>query len=1160
MSFHLHESNDLSALAQKLAEILFAGSARSDPFAEETVIVPDQGLARWLRLTLADLAGFCPALDLPYPGAFLYRYVFDPMTDEAAGPSSLLPSPSQPLGGCENDLPFAPATVEWRILALLSRLEREPGFGRVRAFTGGDAFRRWQLAGRLARLFDRYMTYRPDLLGEWERGRNPAEGEDAAWQACLWRELIALDQGTVRHFSGLYQRFIDLIDEDRDQRSEIGGQKSGVGNQKSQISNLKSKISPLLAKRRACYFGVSSLPPAHLDMLVRLARIDGFDLHFFALNPCREEWSDARSLKAQLRDHATLVKAVGPQLAPNYQTPSNPLLGSLGRSGRDFFSLLLAYDDIIEDRLFTTPGPTDAERDAPPVLTAIQRGILDNAAPAAKQAFDPADRSLTVHACHSPMREVEVLHDQLLALFRDLPGLAPRDIGVYTPDVETYAPYIDAVFGRTRPGAPGHIPYAIADKALRHTVEECQAFLSLLAAATGRFKASEMLGLLQNAPIRERFGLAEQDLPRIGSLLKAANLAWGLDAAFREKQGAAPAYANTWRFALDRLILGAAMREPQDGASAPPLALAEGPCIPLPEADGSALLIGRLADFIDALAELHGLCAGEPERTCDEWRDLLAGALARFFTSDARAPYGVILLRQTLDRLAHYTGHAGGGRLAVPFAVVRAWLGDQLAGPPGSERFVTGNVTFSRFQPMRNVPARVVCLLGMNDGAFPRSAPRLSFDLMDRRTGSRVGDRQTRDEDRYAFLEALLAARARLVITYTGQSEKDNKPLPPSVLVSELLDAADAAFAFPENRSAADALTVRHPLHPFSPEYFKRGKPDPRLISFSRPHYAVAAVVAGGGSLRPAPPSTPPTLELPHSRTLELPLDDLVAFFRSPCKYFYTKRLGVILDLRDDDLPDDEERLEPDALDKYALKHGLLAALETDAAPDAADRLRARWEIEGRLPPGTGRLVAEAESSARDLLEKKDALNLGAPRGKLSVDLALDNGVRLQGSPGTLHGNDALLFMRPADEKPKDTAAAWLHHLAACAHGLAVTTHGVYTKNRPYYAPFAPVAPEAARRILTALTDLFVEGMRRPLCFDPAIGKKVVDGKEVSDADWSGSPFQRGSGVDLYLRRAFGETLPDPDSPAWQTLGNVAHALFGTMPKPSPKKKAGGRK
>lgn len=1125
MSFFLHESNCLETLARGLAALLAdAPHVDADPFRQETVVVPNQGLGRWLSLTIAEQRGLCPPLDLPYPGAFLYRYLFDPM----AGQTGVTE---------EADLPFAPATVEWRLFELLDRLECEPLFTRVRAFVRAEPLRRYQLAGRMAHLFDRYMTYRPDLLAEWEQGRTPLTGDDAAWQARLWQALIALDRGSVRHFSGLYQRWLDLT---------------------RQPGPPPTFLAPLLAKRRVCYFGISSLPPAHLDVLVRLARFDGFDLHLFALNPCREAWSDARSLKAQLRDQASLVRAVGPQLAPAYAIRAHPLLGSLGRSGREFFTLLQAYDDIAETRAFVDPRAPAAT-----VLGALQRGILDNAMPEARTPADPADRSLTLHACHSPLREVEVLHDQLLTLFRELPGLAPREISVYTPDIETFAPYIDAVFGSLPPGAPGHIPYTIADKSLLQTDDACQAFLALLAVAVGRFKASDVLGLLQHEPIRRRFGIEEADMPRLGSLLKAARLAWGLDPAFRERQGASPAYANTWRFALDRLLFGAAMQDP--AGDAPPLELAEGRCIPLPEADGFAALTGLLAAFIDALAGLHETCLSRPARPCAEWYAALNAALDHFFSADERAPYGVLLLRQTFDQFSRYTAHAGCARLEVPFAVVSAWLTAQLGGTPGSERFVTGRVTFSRFQPMRNVPARVVCLLGLSDRAFPRNTPRLSFDLMDRRDGSRVGDRQTRDEDRYAFLETLLAARERLVITYIGQSDKDNKPLPPSVLVSELLDAADAVFAFPPRDgtepTAAAALTVRHPLHPFSPAYFTREKTDPRFDTFNAAAYRVACRLASASD--PEPQQTFERSELPGATDAApggpIQLDELIDFFKSPCKSFYTRRLAVYLTERDDELPDDMEPLDPGAADKYPLKQALADAMLRGGGDREVECLRDRWQTEGRLPVDAVRHVAQALDKVDEVVQKVTALGLGAPLAPQPFALDLPGGFRLLGTLDALRAGNAQLFMRPATEKAKDVVTAWLTHLAACAAGLGVTTWGVFEGTKTRASCYPPLEPDAARHTFAKLAAFHAEGLTRPLCFDPAIGRKVADGKALEDSDWTGSSFQHASGVDAYMRHAFGETLPEPDSEPLRTLERVARALFDGMPKKKENVRQGGR-
>ncbi|MDD4101396.1 MAG: exodeoxyribonuclease V subunit gamma, partial [Kiritimatiellae bacterium] len=694
MSFHLYLSDDLTTLAAELA-LLFRSATdpaqAPDPFFRETVTVPNQGLARWLSMQIAELNGLCPSVDFPYPGAFIYRHVFNPMSGAVT---------TGPLPNSEDALPFNPATVRWRLLHLLQRLEHDPSFGRAKTFVAGDPLRRYQLAGRLAQLFDRYMTYRPDMLAAWENGSQPAEGVDAHWQSILWRELIRMDAGTVRHFSGLYQRFIQST---------------------ADAVTPPRFLNALLKKRRVFYFGVSSLPPAHLDILFRLAAFQDFDIHFFTVNPCREEWSSARSLKAQLRDQATLVQAVGTQQAEHYASPSNPLLGSLGRSGQELFTLLLAYDSVAEHLLFSDDAET-----AGAALAIIQRDIRNNTRPSKTARFAASDHSITIHACHSPMREVEVLHDQLLHLFRALPNLAPREISVYTPKIDLYAPYIDAVFGRTLIGEPGHVPYTIADKSLLQEYAECKAFLSLLKVANSRFKASEVLGLLENETIRDRFGFAADDLPRLSMLLKQAGLAWGINASFRARHGASAISNNTWEFALDRLIFGAAMWDTNGNAG--PLQTASGPCVPCHAAEGQAGTVGHLADFIAALKKLHSMCASD--RSCAEWHMQLESMLNRFFGPDEQAPYGLIMMRQTLEQFNQFTDNAGCEDLRLPFSVIFAWFKEQLAGVPGNERFASGSVTFSRFQPMRNVPARVVCMLGMNDGAFPSAASGLSFDLM----------------------------------------------------------------------------------------------------------------------------------------------------------------------------------------------------------------------------------------------------------------------------------------------------------------------------------------------------------------------------------------------------------------------------------------------
>ncbi|MDD4101347.1 MAG: exodeoxyribonuclease V subunit gamma, partial [Kiritimatiellae bacterium] len=472
--------------------------------------------------------------------------------------------------------------------------------------------------------------------------------------------------------------------------------------------------------------------------------------------------------------------------------------------------------------------------------------------------------------------------------------------------------------------------------------------------------------------------------------------------------------------------------------------------------------------------------------------------------------------------------------------------------------------TFSRFQPMRNVPARVVCMLGMNDGAFPSAASGLSFDLMDRRKRRKLGDHQTRDEERYAFLETLMAARERLIITYTGQSAKDNKPLPPSVLVSELLDTVDASFSFtdtPQEDSehqpaATELLTVRHPLHPFSPRYFDAHKTDDRLISFSEKYYQVARALESV----PAQINTPSTASLPqrhggNAQTKNVPavieLNDLISFFRSPSKYFYTQSIGVYLDLRTEELPDDEEALSPDTLGVFDLKCRLLEHLaDAPNAHERAEQLRQRWEAEGYLIPGNRRLFDETLEIVRQLLDAKQKLSLGPPDPPFLFETRLDDNIRLQGCLQTYTSQGNLLVMRPANEQPKDIIAARLHHLSACASGLEVTTHTIFTKKlSDSIAAHPPLEQAAAQKLLSALSRHFIEGSQRPLCFDPEIGWMIANGKQsqITEEDWSGDKRHK-KGTDIYTRREFGDSLPEPDSAAWQTLTHIAADLFSQLP------------
>jgi exodeoxyribonuclease V gamma subunit len=1108
--FHLWQGENLDVLAARFTELL-RESPRRDPFAEETVVVPNRSLALWLSLQVAERNVICPSIRYPFPGAFLYKAVFNPM---AAATHRHPPEP--------DDLPFAPSETRWQILRILTGWPAEdPVFERVRTFTGGDPSRCYQLACRMANLYDRYMTYRPAMLDAWERGNDSAaEGEDAPWQAALWRALIRANGDEPRHFSGLYAEFMRFA---RQGRTDF--------------------LHRLRRQGRVFYFGVSALPPAHVDILVQLAALGVADIHFFALNPCHEMWSDAKNRKAELRDQLALTEKLGFEAARPYFVGSHPLLGSLGRSGRDFFSLLATYDGIAEEPFLEGPSFSSGT-----VLSTLQREIHANTADASPEPLRAGDDSVTFHSCHSPRREVEALRDQLLALFAAMPGLMPRDIRIYAPDIAAYAPYIDAVFRPASPDDSRAIPYTIADKTVSREYSECQAFLQLLAAVTGRFKASDVLGLLNLPALQTSAGLANEEMPTVSRLLSESRVTWGLNAGFRADQGSAPDYIHTWRFAVDSLLLAIAMRgdafhpaEVRLAAGEYAVALADNP-----QPDPG--LVSRIAEFLRRLSDFHEACLGAPSHTCAEWHGILLRAVTAFFgQGDPDAPYGVLALRQALETFRASIVGSGCENLSVPFSVLRSWLVENVADAPGHEGYVSEGVTFSRFQPMRNVPARVVIMLGMNDGALPRPAHPLSFDLMDPRTDFRIGDRSPRDDDRYAFLETFLAARERLLIFFTGKSELTNKPLPPSVLVSELRDAIDRRFAVPSG-SASETLTVSHPLHPFSPAYFEPGR-DPRLVSFSPADREVAGRIANPSSqVQSLTVQKFPHPGLPSARGT-LSLEDLIRFFRSPCQDYFQNRLGIALRLRAEPPPPDEDPLVASELDLYVLTSEWLSLLLRDPKADF-DSFKAHILRSGRFPVFDNKDFDSCRSQVAALLDARKESGFDGsplPPEERTFDCG---GRRLSAVFASCYDGQRQFFMRPARQKGKDRLKARIYHLARCASGESVSTTWLgFEKNRngvftPKLCNDAPVPAETACETLSRLIDIAENPELQPVCFQPETAWLIAGRARSRDIEKSWTDAD-----DPALHECFGPSLPDSTSDGGKVLYELSSFLYGVDAK-----------
>ncbi|MBU5612195.1 exodeoxyribonuclease V subunit gamma [Geomonas azotofigens] len=956
---------------------------------------------------------------------------------------------------------FSPEVLTWRILGLLREATGQPGFEEIAGYLcdDPDGLKRMQLAQRVADTFDRYTVYRPEKLLEWEHGK------EEHWQAQLWRSLTAAV--TQKHRARLLHDFRKALD---------GGR--------------------LPERRRISVIGIPSLPPFHLEVLARLAQ--HAEVNLFLLNPCRQYWGEIVSE----RELARLEKQ-GEGAEQWYET-GNPLLASWGKLGRDFFDAII--DGCGEhERL-----DSFAELPQGSLLHEIQADIVElRGADAGVRRLSAADLSLQVHSCHSPMREVEVLYDTLLSIFDADPTLTPRDVLVMTPDIESYAPYIFAVFGNPESGAE-RIPYSIADRSLKNEGEAAQALLSILGLCGGRYGVATVLDILESAPVARRFGLSEDDLETVRDWLRGANIRWGIDAAQRAEHGVPPFHENSWSAGLDRLLLGYAMNG--DGRS-----FYNG-ILPFDDMEGGvALVLGRFLSFCEKLfAETQAL--SRPKRVA-EWMPVLRRILDDFILPDQEGEREFLSLIEIVKKLGE-CGGAAGFEEEIGIEVVRYWVEQQLGSSERGLGFLTGGVTFCAMLPMRSIPFPVVALIGMDEGQFPRNNPAQGFDLMTRER--RAGDRSPRDEDRYLFLEALLSARKRLHISYVGQSIKDNAELPPCVLVSELQDYLARCFVTSDEKPAGAAR--RHPLQPFSPRYF----------TGDNGHFSYSAQNCAGAAAKLHPSKTPaPFLAAPlppWEEASTVTLKALIDFLCNPAKELLRRRLGVRIVEGDDPL----EEVEPfalDSLEKYQLEQEIVAAVlrgEELELPFAVACAR------GDLPPGVcgAALYQKLGEPAAEFAGKVSEVCTGAPLTPLDIDLKLPAG-RIIGRLENLR-SDRMVRYRYTDLKPKDQLRLWVEHLALnCAQveGYPLLSTFVAAKSTVNLA-----AIDASETHLNRLLELYQKGMSSPLKFFPDTSfeyvknarepKNAAKALGAATAAWHGSEYKKGDGQDEYCRRCFGESPP----------------------------------
>ena len=1105
----------LSALLDRM------GSNRESPFTPDEIIIPSAAVRRRIELSAADRFGVCANVEFSYLAEWLWRQI-GRFVDVAAVS------------------PFKTPVLTWRVFhhladdALVKKHPRLASYLKT-----ADPTMRYELASRVAALFDQYLTYRPDWLAAWQDRRHvsPADATDAQqqderWQAALWQR-IAEEIGTARQHPSV--AFFEAI--------------------KADVSSSKAELP-----KTAHVFCLPATPPLYLDILRGLGR--WIDVHLYVMNPCREYWFEIVDPK-----RLSYLKATAGADATHHEV-GNKLLASWGKQTRAHIDLLIGrHDDVEIDEEFSAS-------DQPTLLARVQDAILDMVDPAPGSfPLDASDRSIEIHVCHSLTRQLEVLHDQLLGLFASTTATAtalkPSDVVVLTPNLQDAAPLIDAVFG-TVPLAR-RIPYAITGRPPSAQNSAARSLLSILSVATSRFQASVVFDLLQQPIVARRFDIDTDDRETIHRWIRQSGIRWGIDATHRVSLQLPESAHYTFDDGLDRLFMGYALPskivEPLDGR------------LPAGNAEGSgALALGSFNSFVMQLESLRNQLARD--RAPLEWRGILHNVLTTFLQPIDDEVEDVRETQATIRDLCQNMSQ-GGAENHVSFDVLIAALRQSLddatrGGVP------TGAVTFSSLTSLRSLPYRHVCVIGLDDGAFPSASRPDEFDLM--ALTPRRGDRQRRLDDRNLFLDVLLSARERLYLSYTGRSVRDNAVLPPSVVVAEFVDyVTSAAAASPVTKdSLADVrkrLTVEHPLQPFSSSYFDASK-DARERSFNDEYRAALSArldATRGADLRekisipgsseaaakhnfaPSPEDEEIAIEAQRA-FFAAPLADADHEFRvvtvrqidrflfNPSQYLLKERLKVDLARAEEVLGDDEPFV-PEWADRRDLANRVLPRLLDADHAEGAINLSAIARAGIEYPPGKlGEIELQRELERINLFAarvREDTVDACLPPSTHTLEFDLD------GETWTLTG--AFSDLRPSglvrylydDVRSSEYLTGWTAHLflnAVAPAGVARVTRW-HSRDGDY--TFKPC--DEARERLKELMLLYRTGLHRPLHFYPRSAWKYATTGKFSDAyvSWRTTPWKFYPGEDQ--KPGYSIALRGVPDPLDEEFTDAATIVYGPL-------------
>lgn len=1054
-------------------------------FAKEVIVVQNAGMQHWLNMSLAQSRQISLANEFLLPAQFLWQLM------RSLASAEKVPDQS----------PYSREALCWRIyqeLAVQDVIDNELYQEVTHYWQQSDNFdssakqlKRYQLSCQLADLYEQYLIFRPQWINHWYQGdftfHDKSDNNDesfkklSAWQSDLW---LRLTQETPYNPLELMQSAIDNIEE-----------------------NLH------LLPKRISFFGINAMAPMWLSFINAIS--EHTQVHFFHLNPCFNYWGDIKTQKQALQHmnewtegYNDISKLIG-----------NPLLANLGQQGREFLALLQQYSTIDID-VYQSFLSNDSNKEAKnSLLTQVQEDILTltDGCLLNKQGTKTVDDSIVLTSGHSALREVQGLHDWLLHQFNEDPSLTPKDVLVMCPQVEEYAPYVQAVFASGWQDLSGDIPplpCSISDRISKESNPLVIAFTEIISLPDSRFNVSQILSWLKIPAIQTKFGFTNDCIEKCSQWLNEACVHWGLDQPHKQQVLNSHTISGqfTWQFGFTKLLQG--------------FAYADQEClyqdqVLLADVEGNdALILGNLMLFIEQL-QLFSTTLSQL-RTPQQWHQYLTNLLTQTF--EFTDEVGFVAINTAIESLVEYCDHAQFTD-ALSLNIIKEFLNNHFSQPDAGRQFMVGQVTFCSMLPMRSIPFKVIAVLGLNDGEFPRQRQPLGFDLMALKP-SIIGDRSRRGDDKYLFLEAIISARKALYLSFQGRNIKKNSPKEPSVVLKELINYLTLAYGWhfdysdnPIITSELDVADSTNQLRQLPMQAFSLRNFTGRFTSFD-PHWLSLGQALAKSTTLDNNIDNKLFSPLPLSENeITLSVSDLINFYHHPAKHFAKKRLNLYLDNQTVELSD-VEPFTPDRLESYLYNQELLAQHLNDSPEPIESRLAqvtAFAKASGKFPalPTMDEEFQKWQANSKSLAEaikNDDAQNVDSlefitgeiiipiKKGKDTADIisvTLQYQLPIKG--------EHCIFYRSSAAKIKDKLALYISQLLIQTlnsshpeHGLSnvVATIGFYFNTKSQKVEqFKYQSLNDTAHSLEVLLQEYIAGLQRPLLLNGELAEKVVKSK-----------------------------------------------------------------